>query len=161
MRRASAQRTSLQAIIGKPVRNRSNTRREGHRPASGTGRQYLENRHHFDPQTGVPRQPDLPNCRRLVLPVHLLVTGLAAGLHQYGSWGRALPRLKRYPMRVVASNKKLPKIRKTCVNSRCPKGYVPSSGGISVILVDVVQAAASRMLLDGRVSVVVSSVKVR
>ena len=40
-------------------------------------------------------------------------------------------------------------------------GYVPSSGGISVILIDVVQAAVSRILLDGRVWVLRSSVKVR
>ena len=40
-------------------------------------------------------------------------------------------------------------------------GYVPSSGGESVILVDVVQAAVSRTLLDGRVSASRSSVKVR
>jgi hypothetical protein len=40
-------------------------------------------------------------------------------------------------------------------------GYVPSSGGKVVILVDVVQAAASRMLLDGSVSASRPSVKVR
>ena len=44
---------------------------------------------------------------------------------------------------------------------RAASGYVPSSGGISVILIDVVQAAVSRILLDGRVWVLRSSVKVR
>ena len=40
-------------------------------------------------------------------------------------------------------------------------GYVPSSGGISAILVDVVQVAASRMLLARKASAARSSVNVR